>query len=50
MMAPISDIDSLALGTTRFPKGDYLIEFGVDDIIDGEYNPAWTDSVSLSVY
>jgi hypothetical protein len=47
---PISDIDSLALGSGKFPKGVYLIEFGVDDNVDGEFNPSWTDSVSFSVY
>jgi hypothetical protein len=49
-VGPIFDFESISLGSGAFPTGDYVLEFGIDKTIDGEFNPGQIDSVSFSIY
>ena len=45
----IADINHPINLGSRLPKGSYQFEFTVDNVVNGEFDSVWTDSVSMSV-
>ena len=45
----IADINHPINLGSRLPKGSDQFEFTVDNVVNGEFDSVWTDSVSMSV-
>ncbi|GAB4339377.1 MAG: hypothetical protein Kow0099_14350 [Candidatus Abyssubacteria bacterium] len=46
---PISDVSSLALGSGKFPRGNYTLQLSIDTVVDGVFTPEYFDMASLTV-